>query len=194
MFFPMRTGPGKAPAHGALRRIDMRPISWLGYGLFLAGWLAAGAARSQDVVTTRTQTFRGQVLSVSEAGIRIKLDQGGGEHPVRVHEVSIRPLLHLAAEQCEIWITAVVLSNADSLVGLPLGQKCRLAAEVGTVAGSRVSLSVSIENSRVQPLLHRIIGRDVCRKYVISKRADYLWHFLSHHSQEKRPSVRSRLR
>ncbi len=55
----------------------MRPISWLGYGLFLAGWLAAGAARSQDVVTTRTQTFRGQVLSVSEAGIRIKLDQGG---------------------------------------------------------------------------------------------------------------------
>ena len=49
MFFPMRTGPGKAPAHGALRRIDMRPISWLGYGLFLAGWLAGFGLELVDI-------------------------------------------------------------------------------------------------------------------------------------------------
>ncbi len=38
---------------------------------------ALGGARAQDVITTRTQTFQGKVLDVSEQGVRIRLSQGG---------------------------------------------------------------------------------------------------------------------
>ena len=56
-----------------MRQQGLRVTALMAAGLMLVSMLAW----SEDVVVTRSQTFRGRVISVDAAGIRIQLAQGG---------------------------------------------------------------------------------------------------------------------